>query len=88
MEGIVNQIVKIRLFARLRDAFGKDTIEISVVQCRTVKDLRGQIALLEPEIASLLSRSQVAVNGELAKDDVIVDPRDEIAILPPVSGGG
>ena len=83
----MNQFVKVRLFARFRDAFGKDAIDVPLDHGGTVRDLRGQIALLNPDVATLLSRSQVAVNDELAADNRIVDPQDEVAILPPVSGG-
>ena len=83
----MNTCVKVRLFARFRDAIGKDVIDVSLLDGTTVKVLRGQLALLHPEMATLLVRSHVAVNDELAADDVVIGPRDEIAILPPVSGG-
>jgi molybdopterin converting factor small subunit len=37
--------------------------------------------------AAVLGQCRVWVNGEPADDDTPVGPRDEIAILPPVSGG-
>jgi molybdopterin converting factor subunit 1 len=83
----VIEAVSVRLFARFRDAFGMDSIEVALPAGATVKEVREQIALLNPGITNLLARSQVAVNGELASDEVPVRPGDEVAVLPPVSGG-
>jgi molybdopterin synthase sulfur carrier subunit len=37
--------------------------------------------------AALLAQSQVWVNGEMAVRDTPVHPGDEVAVIPPVSGG-
>jgi molybdopterin converting factor small subunit len=40
-----------------------------------------------PELAALLERSRVWVNGVAAGSDTPLSAEDEVAILPPVSGG-
>lgn len=81
------QTVRVRLFARFRDVFGAEVIDVEVAERATVKELRDCLAVLKPEIAVLLVRSQIAVNSEFADDSTGISHMDEIAILPPVSGG-
>ncbi len=83
----MTQPVKIHLFARFREVFGSDTIHLLLPPEATVADIREQISRLNPGLVPLLGHSQVAVNSELAIDTAIVHPGDEIALLPPVSGG-
>jgi MoaE-MoaD fusion protein len=81
----VSRTVRVRLFARFRDVAGADTIDVAVAP--TVAELRRHVAELYPELAGLLGRSAFAVNNEFADDDVSLSPGDEVAIIPPVSGG-
>jgi molybdopterin converting factor subunit 1 len=83
----VTQIVKLRLFARFRDAFGVDVLDLALPPGATVKDVREQVAALDPGMTTLLAKSIFAVNGEIAGDDTAVTAGDELALLPPVSGG-
>lgn len=83
----MTQTVPVRLFARFRDALGADAVDVALPERATVKDVREQIALMDPGLTALLVRSQVAVNGEFATDDAAVRPGDEVALIPPVSGG-
>jgi molybdopterin converting factor subunit 1 len=83
----VTQIVKLRLFARFRDAFGVEVLDLALPPQATVKDVREQVAALDPGITALLAKSNFAVNGEIADDDTPVRADDELALLPPVSGG-
>jgi molybdopterin converting factor subunit 1 len=79
--------VHVHLFARFRDAFGTDAISVELPSNANVAGLRSAVAAMKGEIAALLQRSQVAVNGEFADENVILKPTDEIALIPPVSGG-
>ena len=77
----------IKFFAALRDTIGAEEIAIdwrSQLSCGDVLTLlKGYFRGTEP----LLSRSLIAVNGEHAGAERILSPEDEVAILPPVSGG-
>ena len=77
-------MVTVRLFAQLRDLFGSDTV---AVEARTVAGLRESLAASHPAAAPLLARCRVAVNLEFVDDDHAVTPADEVAVIPPVSGG-
>ena len=76
---------KIRAFGITRDLLGgKDTfIEI---RGTTVGDLRQELNERFPELLGLKSLF-IAVNSDYAEDDVELKPTDEIALIPPVSGG-
>jgi molybdopterin converting factor subunit 1 len=80
----------ILLFGRLRDAFGTDRIELPS-EVSTAAQLRARLIQLYPDIASLLTSRAVrfAINQELVADEAAspIGPADEIALLPPLSGG-
>ncbi len=77
---------KINLFGITRDIIGKNITEISTSQEADVQTVLGILKSDFPklqEIKSLL----IAVNSEYAEADVILSENDEIALIPPVSGG-
>ena len=80
-------ILHVRLFARTRDLAGADTLRVELPDGATVADLRRQLAVVCPALASLLERSALAVDNEFADDSQVVSANAEIALLPPVSGG-
>jgi molybdopterin converting factor subunit 1 len=79
--------VHVLLFARFRDVFGTDVVPVELPATANVAALRSTVAQMKSEVAVLLRRSQVAVNSEIAADDVMLRATDEIALIPPVSGG-
>lgn len=78
----------VRLFAVCRDRAGADAIDIEVPGdgC-TVADLKAAVAEAAPSIAPLMSIVRVAVNQTFAAEEDPVSEGDEIALIPPVSGG-
>jgi molybdopterin converting factor subunit 1 len=79
--------IRVRLFARARDLAGADVVTVELPAGATVTDLRCRLGETCPALGPLLSRSAVAVNEEFARDDAVVLPEAEVALLPPVSGG-
>ena len=81
---------RVRLFAVLREHAGSDLVEVEVPEGATVADaLRGigeQHRALAPALASL--SLVMAVNREYAGEETVLHPGDELALIPPVSGGG
>lgn len=75
------------LFAKLRDAAGAEAVSIALPAGSTVDDLRKQLTDAYPAVAGLLERSAVAVNHDFADADRPLTAGDEVAIIPPVSGG-
>jgi sulfur-carrier protein len=77
--------VVLLLFAAARQAAGVARVETSA---RTVGDvLDSARAAYGERFASVLERSRVWVNGESAEAGQVLAPGDEVAVLPPVSGG-
>ena len=72
------------LFAAARDLAGTAAITVNLPPGATVADLR---AALAPALGGLLARSAVAVNHDFADDARALAPGDEVAVIPPVSGG-
>jgi molybdopterin synthase catalytic subunit len=77
----------VHLFARGRDLAGAGTVAAELPAAATVADLRRALAARFPVLAGLLERSAVAVNHDFAEDDRVLSPGDEVAVIPPVSGG-
>jgi len=78
--------VTVRLFARVREAAGTDMVDLDL-GTGSVGEIRSALADRIPPIAGLIARSALAVNGEYAPDDLPVSAADEVALIPPVSGG-
>ncbi|MBB3108304.1 molybdopterin synthase catalytic subunit [Paenibacillus phyllosphaerae] len=79
---------KIQLFAGLADRFGTPALALALPEEKlTVSELKQALSEQYPEQASLLSISFVACNQSYATDDAVIRAQDELALLPPVSGG-
>ena len=76
------------MFARARDLAGAAEVTVVLAEGATVKDLRACLARDYPALAGLLERSRLAVRDEFADDSVAIPAGAEVALLPPVSGGG
>jgi sulfur-carrier protein len=73
------------LFAQAREAAGTSRAEVAG---ETVGDvLTSARARFGPAFAAVLASSKVWVNGEPASEADPVSASDEVAVLPPVSGG-
>ena len=80
--------VSVRLFAILRERAGRSSIDLELADDATVADALGALGS-EPGIGELLGRMPVAmaVNRSYAADDTRLAAGDELALIPPVSGG-
>jgi molybdopterin converting factor subunit 1 len=78
--------VTVRLFASLRERTGVSTLERDIAEGSTVADL---IAELETAFPALENRGRiaVAVNSEYTELAHRLTEGDEVALIPPVSGG-
>ncbi len=79
--------VTVRLFARLRDIAGAAELSRDLASGATIGDVWRQLANEFPELANYERSISTAINADYAKMDQVVDDGDEIAFLPPVSGG-
>src|SRR5687768_17886415 len=75
--------ITVRLFAQLRERAGASEVSIELPEGARVKDAIGQLGSLAGELPVVM-----AVNREYADADTALSPGDELALIPPVSGGG
>jgi molybdopterin converting factor subunit 1 len=82
-------VLQVRLFAVLRERAGRDSLEIELAEGATVADaLRALAASSEPLGAALEAMPVVmAVNRSYVGEDTTLSTGDELALIPPVSGG-
>ena len=78
--------VTVQLFASYADLLGAPTVELPLAPGTTVQDLLHSIRSL-PGASSLPSAPRVAVNRSFAESDQLIEPSDEVALIPPVAGG-
>jgi MoaE-MoaD fusion protein len=74
--------VRVRLFAALRERAGAAEVDLELPECSRVRDA---IARIEPLIDGM--PVVMAVNREYADGEAELHPGDEVALIPPVSGG-
>ena len=79
--------VTVRLFARLRDIAGSGELSREASTGATVADIWHGLVAEFPEMARYDSSISSAVNADYAKMAAAVSDGDEVAFLPPVSGG-
>ena len=88
LAGMEAMTVNVRLFAILRERAGQDRIALELDAGATVDDALAALGR-DPGLAELLDRMAVAmaVNRDYASGDTELHPGDELALIPPVSGG-
>ena len=81
-------IVRVRLFAILRERAGVESIDVQLEDGATVADAL-QALRQEERLSDLLARLpvQMAVNRDYATPATRLRADDELALIPPVSGG-
>lgn len=79
--------VTVLYFASAKDATGKRRESIKLTEYTTIRELLLKITSTHPRIINILHTMQVAVNYKVVGVDAILKEADEVALLPPVSGG-
>lgn len=79
--------VRFRLFAMLRQLAGTRELQVEVAPGSTVDDAWAVAVSMVPAIAPTRPSLRFAVNGSYADPSTVVSDGDEIACIPPVSGG-
>jgi molybdopterin synthase catalytic subunit/molybdopterin synthase sulfur carrier subunit len=78
-------MAQVRLFASMREVAGRAHDELPGSTVAAVLD--SAIERYGPEFEVRLQQCRVWLNGETVAPDTPVGDRDEVAVLPPVSGG-
>ena len=79
--------VKVLFFGRLREVAGGSEETVELRQGAPIEELFGAVAARRPALAAFRSSLVASRNLEFAPWSTPLQPDDEIAFLPPVSGG-
>src|SRR2546423_4878436 len=79
--------INARLFARLREQAGIDSDTVHVPERSTVRAVYAALRRAHPALESNLDAVRPAINMEFSEWDATVAEGDEVAFIPPVSGG-
>jgi molybdopterin converting factor subunit 1 len=78
--------IRILAFGIAREIMGSRNLEVDVSEGTTVSDLRKKISDSYPPLKDL-KHLHLSLNGDYTDGKEVVSEQDEIAIIPPVSGG-
>ncbi len=79
--------IKVRFFALIRDRAKVPGIEMQIEHGASVSSAIESIAERMPQLAPLLPRIACAVNQSYVDRNTLLHDGDELALIPPVSGG-
>jgi molybdopterin converting factor small subunit len=80
-------IVKLLLFAAAKQIAGTQQLEVSLDQPCTVERLKSALVAEVPKLGPLVARSAFSVNQAYVDDQTEIGVGEEVAMIPPVSGG-
>jgi molybdopterin synthase sulfur carrier subunit len=79
--------LKVLFFGRLKDLIGRAEDSVNSADAATIEQLFALYAARNPELAKYRPSLVASRNQEFAAWDTPLHPGDEVAFLPPVSGG-
>jgi molybdopterin converting factor subunit 1 len=79
--------VTVRLFAVLRERAGVSTLSLELSNGSTIAALLEHLGAAHPSLTTWLGKCAVAVNRQYVDRDGQLNDGDEVAVIPPVSGG-
>jgi len=79
--------VRVLFFGLLTDVVSRREEEVDLKEGAQISDLLGHYTREFPRLRPLLSSVAISVNREYASTATVLRDRDEVALLPPVSGG-
>ncbi len=79
--------MRVLLFAHLKDAAGAAELNLEFQGPVSLDELWAALIATRPALAPFRAVVRIARNQEYATPNVRLDPDDEVALIPPVSGG-
>ena len=79
--------IRVRLFASFREAVGGGTLAWDAPEGATVSEVVSAIRETYPGLGPAAERALLAVNQDYVGGDLTLHDGDELALIPPVSGG-
>jgi MoaD family protein len=79
--------MRVLLFAALRELAGAGRLDLELTPPDVATLLEQLANAYGPRFSAIMESGSVVVNGSTARPDRRLGPSDEVALLPPVSGG-
>jgi molybdopterin converting factor small subunit len=79
--------VQVQFFSRLKDVAGSSELELEMLPGSTIEDLLGKLYLQSPDLRGWDSTILVGCGLEFVSRNHVLQPDEQIAIMPPVQGG-
>ena len=79
--------VRVRVFAALREILGKEEVEVELPERTTIEGLWKQLVVVDDRLKPFTKSINFAINHDFVGKETELNPDDEVAFLPPVSGG-
>jgi len=78
--------IKTLFFGITTDLVGASNLDLELSEASTVLDFKSLLKKNYPQLQNLNSYA-IAVNESYAADDLVLEKKDIVAVIPPVSGG-
>ena len=79
--------MRVLFFAQLKDAAGCESVELAPASPLDAEQLWTELLKQFPKLAAHRANARLAKNWEYAAQDAQFADGDEVALIPPVSGG-
>ncbi len=79
--------MRVLLFAQIKDAVGTGEINVPISGSPDAAALWRTLIAAQPKLGPFQNSTRLARNGEYAAAQTIFSDADEVALIPPVSGG-
>lgn len=79
--------VTVLFFGQAKQKTGKDSALFHIVENESLKTFREKLLKKFPELSGLKSSLAFSINCEWAQENDRLNSKDEVGVLPPISGG-
>ena len=79
--------MRVLFFAQIRDAAGTSELELKLSRHSGLEEIWRVLITAQPALAPFQASTRLARNGEYTDGKTIFSDTDEVALIPPVSGG-
>lgn len=79
--------ITVKLFAAYQEAYGVPELMLEVPAGTTVADVRDRLITEHPELSQWRDLTRFGINLQFVEANAILQPGDEVVLIPPVSGG-